>query len=73
MSDDKIVTIKQAAEMLHISENTLRWMRHVGTGPRSFKVGRRISYLESDLTAYVAAQIAVEDERLAQIKEARNA
>lgn len=70
---DRILNIKQAAEMLSLSENTLRWMRHNGTGPKSFKLGKRISYRESDLDAYVEEQIAHEDRRLAEIKEARNA
>lgn len=67
---ETILSIKQVSEMLHLTENTLRWMRHVGTGPKSFKIGRRIAYLESDIAAYITAQVAKEDERLAVIKDA---
>lgn len=70
---ETIINVKQAAKVLGLSEDTLRWMRHVGKGPKSFKIGRRIAYRESDINAYVNEQIAKEEERLEKMKEARNA
>ena len=35
---------------------TLDWYRAMGRGPKSFKVGRRVRYRESDLLEWLAAQ-----------------
>lgn len=35
---------------------TLRYMRSVGEGPRSFKLGRAVKYDPRDVIAYVEAQ-----------------
>jgi hypothetical protein len=37
---------------------TLRFWRHKGTGPKSFKVGRRLMYREEDVAAWLEAQYA---------------
>ena len=50
MSDDptrrepELLTITEAAELLRAPVATLRYWRHLGTGPRSFRLGRRILY-----------------------------
>ena len=67
---DPILGVPEVSEMLGIPEDSLRWMRHVGKGPKSFKLGRRIAYLESEVVAYVQQQIAKEDERLEAMKDA---
>lgn len=69
---ERILDVKEAAEFLKLSPDTLRWMRHVGTGPMSFKIGRKIAYRESDIQAYVDEQVRKEEQRLAAIKESRN-
>lgn len=46
--DDVLLTINEAAEILHSYLDTLRYWRHLGTGPRSFKIGRRIFYRRSE-------------------------
>ncbi len=48
--------IPEVSAMTGIPEATLRWYRHVGTGPRNFKLGRRIAYYEEDVAAWVEAQ-----------------
>ncbi|MFH5822244.1 helix-turn-helix transcriptional regulator [Georgenia sp. AZ-5] len=48
-----ILTLKEAAEMLRASESTLRYWRHLGVGPRSFKLGRRVVYAREDLDRWV--------------------
>jgi predicted DNA-binding transcriptional regulator AlpA len=35
---------------------TLRYWRHLGTGPRSFRLGRRVLYRRDDLHAWIDAQ-----------------
>jgi predicted DNA-binding transcriptional regulator AlpA len=51
-----LVTLAEAAEMLRTSPATLRYWRHVGTGPRSAKIGRRVVYRRVELAAWLDAQ-----------------
>ncbi len=45
--------------MIRVPEATLRYWRHIGIGPRSFKMGpRRVLYRADDVTAWVADQYA---------------
>ncbi len=44
----------EVAEMCRTSANTMRFWRHVGRGPRSFKVGRRVLYAKDDVEAWLA-------------------
>ena len=53
MNDDQLLTMKEAAEFLRTPVATLRWWRHLGIGPHSFKVGRRVFYWLSDLRAWL--------------------
>ena len=53
---DEMLTLKEACRYLRISEGTLRYWRHLGTGPRSFKVGRHIRYWRSDLILWLTEQ-----------------
>ena len=48
----------QASEYLGIPVATLRWFRHMGQGPRSYRLGHRAFYDLADLQAWVAAQKA---------------
>jgi predicted DNA-binding transcriptional regulator AlpA len=34
---------------------TLRYWRHLGTGPNSFRLGRRVLYRRADLRAWIDA------------------
>ena len=51
-----LLTITEAAELLRAPVATLRYWRHLGTGPRSFRLGRRVLYRSEDLRAWVDAQ-----------------
>src|SRR5215218_5283104 len=42
--EPELLTITEAAELLRAPVATLRYWRHLGTGPRSFRLGRRILY-----------------------------
>lgn len=49
----------EVAQLIRVPEATLRYWRHVGIGPRSFKMGpRRVLYRAADVDAWVAAQYA---------------
>ena len=56
MNDDQLLTITETAELLRTPVATLRWWRHTGQGPRSFKIGRRVTYRRSDLEDWTEAQ-----------------
>ena len=43
-TNDELLTIDEVAEMLRVPIGTLRYWRHLGAGPHSFKVGRWVRY-----------------------------
>ena len=44
--------------MTGLPENTLRFWRHQGTGPKSARLGRRIVYRERDVTDWIDQQFS---------------
>ena len=66
MSD--YLTTSEAAEILRMPSETLRYWRHVGKGPHGFKVGKRVLYAREDVEAFLAAASMVD--RPAQIPPA---
>jgi len=51
-----LLTITEAAELLRAPVATLRYWRHLGTGPSSFRLGRRVLYSLDDPRAWIDAQ-----------------
>lgn len=51
-----LLTIAEAAELLRAPVATLRYWRHLGTGPHSFRVGRRVLYRRDDVSAWIESQ-----------------
>lgn len=51
-----LLTIGEAAAVLRAPVATLRYWRHLGTGPHSFRVGRRVVYRRDDLDAWIDAK-----------------
>lgn len=51
---DHIMHIADVAEVLSTPAGTLRYWRHCGTGPTSFKIGRRVAYRRSDVLEWLA-------------------
>jgi excisionase family DNA binding protein len=49
-----LLTITEAAELLRAPVATLRYWRHLGTGPASFRLGRRVLYRRGDLDRWVS-------------------
>jgi excisionase family DNA binding protein len=52
----ELLTIAEAALLLRAPVATLRYWRHLGTGPHSFRLGRRILYRRDDLHTWIDAQ-----------------
>ena len=55
----KLLRVPEVSELTGIPEATLRFWRHVGTGPPSAKLGRRVVYREADVIAWIDAQFEV--------------
>ncbi len=51
----QLLTIAEAALLLRTPVATLRYWRHLGTGPRSFRLGRRVVYRRDDLQSWIDA------------------
>lgn len=52
------MTLREASIYLHIPENSLRWYRTTGDGPRSYKLGGKVFYDRADCDAWVESQKA---------------
>jgi excisionase family DNA binding protein len=58
-TDDRhpdLLTISEAAELLRTPVATLRYWRRLGTGPASFRLGRRVLYRRDDLQSWIDVQ-----------------
>ena len=53
---DELLTISEVAAIVRAPLATLRYWRHLGTGPRSFRLGRRVVYRVGDLQAWIETQ-----------------
>jgi excisionase family DNA binding protein len=49
----KYLTTSEVAERFRTSAETVRYWRHVGKGPKSFKLGRRVLYDIEDVEAWL--------------------
>jgi excisionase family DNA binding protein len=56
--EPELLTIAEAAELLRAPVATLRYWRHLGTGPRSFRLGRRVLYRSDDLRSWIEPSTA---------------
>ena len=52
-NDDRLLTLTEVAELTRLPIATLRFKRHDGTGPRSFRMGRRVFCWLSDVLAWI--------------------
>lgn len=50
----KYLTTAEVAETLRAPVETVRYWRHLGKGPKSFKIGRRVLYAVEDVEAFIA-------------------
>ncbi len=52
----ELLTLTEAAALLRAPVATLRWWRHNGIGPHSFKIGRHVMYRHVDLDDWIEVQ-----------------
>ena len=55
-ADDELMTIKEVATLVRVPEATLRYWRHLGTGPRGFRIGRSVRYWRNDVVHWLEEQ-----------------
>lgn len=56
-----LLTLQEVSDWLRIPVATLRYWRHMGTGPKSANLGgRRVRYRRSDVLAWVEGQFEAE-------------
>jgi predicted DNA-binding transcriptional regulator AlpA len=55
-TDDELLSVAEAAAIVRAPVATLRYWRHLGTGPHRFKVGRSVRYWRSEVIAWLEAQ-----------------
>jgi predicted DNA-binding transcriptional regulator AlpA len=52
--DDELLTTAEVATITPAPASTVRYWRHVGEGPRSFRLGKRVVYRRADVLAWIA-------------------
>jgi len=65
-ADDELLTLQEVADVVRVPVATLRYWRHLGTGPRSFRIGRSVRYWRTEVLLWLdnqsaAAQVASQD------------
>ena len=53
---EPLMTIEEVAEYLRVPVLTIRWLRQEGRFAPAVKVGRRLTWAQSDVQAWVDAQ-----------------
>lgn len=56
-----LLTTAEVAALTRLPPATLRYFRHCGTGPASFRLGRRVVYRREHVLAWIARQEAADD------------
>lgn len=59
---EKFITTTELASILRVPAETVRYWRHADKGPKSFKIGRRVLYAESDVNDWINEQRAAQDD-----------
>lgn len=55
-AEDQLLTIDEVADIVRVPVATLRYWRHLGTGPDSFRIGRGVRYWRSVVYTWLYAQ-----------------
>jgi excisionase family DNA binding protein len=53
VKDNTYMTTAEVAELMRTSPETVRYWRHVGKGPGSFKAGRKVLYKRTDVEVWI--------------------
>jgi Helix-turn-helix domain len=62
-AQDELLTITEVADILRAPVATLRYWRHLGTGPHSFRIGRGVRYWHHNVTTWLQQQSSACDQR----------
>lgn len=54
--DDPLLTTTEVAKRTRTPAGTLGYWRSIDKGPRSFRIGRRVAYRESDVERWIDEQ-----------------
>ena len=57
-TDDELLTLQEVANVVRVPVATLRYWRHLGTGPRSFRIGRSVRYWRTEVYMWLDSQSA---------------
>jgi predicted DNA-binding transcriptional regulator AlpA len=52
----ELLLMPEVAEITRMNVDTLRWLRHRGESPPSFRLGRRVVYPAAGLKEWIKAQ-----------------
>ena len=55
-NDAALLTLSEAAAILRVPVNTMRWWRQQRTGPAFFKIGRNLVTTVGDLRSWIEEQ-----------------
>ena len=53
---DELMSLKEVAALVRVPEATLRYWRHLGTGPHSFRIGRSVRYWRTEVIGWLDDQ-----------------
>lgn len=53
---DELMTLKEVAALVRVPEATLRYWRHLGTGPHGFRIGRSVRYWHNEVIQWLEEQ-----------------
>jgi predicted DNA-binding transcriptional regulator AlpA len=63
-TDDELLTLQEVSDVVRVPVATLRYWRHLGTGPRSFRIGRSVRYWRTEVFLWLDSQSAAAQEGL---------
>ena len=61
-ADDELLTLQEVANVVRVPVATLRYWRHLGTGPRSFRIGRSVRFWRTEVFLWLDNQSAAAQE-----------
>jgi predicted DNA-binding transcriptional regulator AlpA len=54
--NDELLSMQEVAAVVRVPVATLRYWRHLGTGPRGFRIGRSVRYWHTEVHAWLNQQ-----------------
>ena len=55
-ANDALLTLPEVADLVRVPIATLRYWRHLGSGPQSFRIGRTVRYWRNDVLQWLERQ-----------------